>query len=133
MKRIALVYSANPTHGIQGMDMIRWVAMGRRFLSLDYRVRLVTDRRRGLQELEGLRLTSAHSVDWEQQDIVKVCYQASIDLVPPHPNLIVRMCRVVDEESPRRDDHRRDEMLRQQQRVSEIASMVAFNDQENAD
>lgn len=132
MRRIALAYSTNPARGIQGMDMIRWVAMGHRFRRLGYKVKLVTDRRRGMDRLDRLHLASTKRTDWTEFDAVKVCYQASIDIVEPHPHLIVRMCRVVDEEFPRRDDHRRDEMLRQQQRISELAAIVAFNDDENA-
>ncbi|MGE3171750.1 MAG: glycosyltransferase [Planctomycetota bacterium] len=132
MKRIALVYSTNPTRGIQGMDMIRWVAMGHRFRWLGHKVRLVTDRRRGEERLDRLHLSSAQRAEWDKFDAVKVCYQASIDLVEPHPNLIARMCRVVDEKLPERDDHRRAETLRQQQRIADLAAIVAFNDEENA-
>src|SRR5262245_11284875 len=132
MRRIALAYSTNPTRGIQGMDMIRWVAMGHSFRRMGYKVRLVTDRRRGLDRVDRLHLSSAERTDWSEFDAIKVSYQASIELVAPHPNLIVRMCRVVDEEFPKRDDHRRAEMLLQQQRISELASMVSFNDEENA-
>jgi hypothetical protein len=133
MRRIALAYSANPTRPIQGMDMIRWVAMGHRFRWLDYKVRLVTDRRRGMDRLDRIHLTSADRMDWTECDAVKVCYQASIDLIPQgHPHLITRMCRVVDEEYPKRDDHRRDEMLRQQEKIRDLAAIVAFNDEVNA-
>ncbi|MFM8560101.1 MAG: hypothetical protein ACKOC6_10980 [bacterium] len=132
MKRIALAYSANPTRAIQGMDMIRWVAMGHRLRRLDYKVRLVTDRRRGVDRLDRIHLTSADRMDWSECDAIKVCYQASIELVPEHPHIIARMCRVVDEEFPRRDDHRRAEMLRQQELFAERAAVVSFNDEVNA-
>jgi hypothetical protein len=133
MRRIALAYSANPTRPIQGMDMIRWTAMGHRFRWLGYKVRLVTDRRRGVDRLDRIHLTSADRIDWTECDAVKVCYQGSIDLVPQgHPHLIARMCRVVDEEYPKRDDHRRADMLRQQDKIAELAAIVAFNDEVNA-
>lgn len=132
MNRIALCYSANPTRPIQGMDMIRWVAMGHRFRRLGYKVKLVTDRRRGVDRLDRIHLTSVDRIDWSECDAIKVCYQASIDLVPQHPHLIARMCRVVDEEFPKRDDGRRDEMMRQQAKIAEMAAIVAFNDEVNA-
>ena len=113
--------------------MIRWIRMGRGFKSYDFKAHLVTDRRRNARSLRGLSLKSPDGLKWEEYDAVKVCYQASIDLVPPHPNLIVRMCRVVDEHRPKRDDGRRAELMRQQQRISEIASAVAFNDTVNAE
>ena len=56
----------------------------------------------------------------------------SIDIVPDHPTLIVRMCRVVDEEKPRRDSALRAEILRQQERIAASAAMVAVNDELNA-
>lgn len=133
MRRIALVYSANPAHGMAGMDMIRWAAMGKCFKSHGFKTHLVTDRRRDVERFGGVKVKSARSAEWRDYDALKVCYQASIDLVPPHPNLIVRMCRVVDERHPRRDDGRREELMRQQQRISEMASMVAFNDEVNAE
>lgn len=132
MRRIAIAYTANPTRPIQGMDMIRWVAMGHAFRGFDYKVRLVTDRRRGMDRLDRIHLTSADRMDWSECDAIKVCYQGSIDLVPDHAHLIVRMCRVVDEHLPKRDDHRRAELLRQQQVIAERASIVAFNDEVNA-
>ena len=133
MRRIALVYSANPTHGMMGMDMIRWARMGRRFKSLGFKAHLVTDRRRNVERLGRVQVKSTRGAEWQDYDALKVCYQASIDLVPEHPHLIVRMCRVVDEEYPRRDAGRRAELMRQQQRISEMAAMVAFNDVENAE
>lgn len=132
MRRIALAYNANPTRPIQGMDMIRWVAMGHRFRWLGYKVRLVTDRRRGVDRLDRIHLTSADRMDWSECDAIKACYQPSIDLCPPHPHLIVRMCRVVDAEYPKRDDGRREEMMRQQAKIAEMAAIVAFNDELNA-
>jgi glycosyltransferase involved in cell wall biosynthesis len=133
MKKLAIVYSTNPARGIQGMDTIRWAAMGHRFRWLQYKVKLITDRRRGLDRFDRLHLASSRKVNWSEFDVVKTCYQASIDLVEPHPLIVSRMCRVVDEHLPARDDGRREEMMRQQRKISEMASIVAFNDRVNAD
>lgn len=114
------------------MDLIRWTEMGRQLVSSGWGVHLVTDRPAGVCQLQGLPVIDAAEAFWDQYDTVKVCYQHSIDLVPPHPSIVVRMCRVADDERPLRDGIRRVEMLRQQQRISEIARYVAFNDQENS-
>ncbi|MEE9295817.1 MAG: hypothetical protein V3W34_12770 [Phycisphaerae bacterium] len=131
LRSMALVYTKNASRKRAGMDLIRWTEMGRQLATSGWDVHLVTDQPAGVHDLQGLPVVDAAVASWEQYDAVKVCYQHSIDLVPPHPCIVVRMCRVADDERPARDGIRRAEMLRQQQRISEIAHYVAFNDQEN--
>ncbi len=131
MNTIALVYSKDASRRRAGMDLIRWTEMGRQLALSGWGVHLVTDRTGGVVDLLGLPVVDAATASWDQYDAIKVCYQHSIDLVPPHPCIIARMCRVADEERPARDGSRRVEMLRQQQRIHEIAHYVALNDWEN--
>jgi len=62
---------ATPTRPIQGMDMIRWVAMGHRFRWLGYKVRLVTDRRRDVERVDRIHISSASRTEWSEFDAVK--------------------------------------------------------------
>ena len=131
--RVALVYAKDAACPPAGMDMIRWIEIGRHLVQAGCRVHLVTDQPGGVRQLAGLPVIDAASADWDEYAGIKVCYQHSIDIVPEHPSIIVRMCRVVDEHSPRRDAGRRQELLRQQARVAERAGWVALNGPDNAD
>ncbi|MCH8251821.1 MAG: glycosyltransferase [Planctomycetes bacterium] len=132
MPTVAMVYSKDASRQTAGMDLIRWIEMGHQLASCGWTVHLVTDKPAGIRKLRELPVVDAAAASWERYDAVKVCYQHSIDLVPPHPCIIVRMCRVADEHRPKRDHIRRKAVLAQQERVSEIARFVSFNDQENA-
>lgn len=132
MGRIAVVYAKDASSPVYGMDLIRWRQMSRCLADFGHEVDLVTDRPSGVSMLDGLPVCDTAEVSWDRYDAVKVCYQHSIDLVPPHPNIIVRMCRVVDADRPARDALYRKDRLRQQDRVAALARFVAVNDEENA-
>lgn len=127
MSAIAIVYAKSATQLPASMDLIRWKEMGRRFRQCGLDVHLVTDQPDGAKDMGGLPILDARDVDWPRYEAIKVCYQHSIRLVPPHPNIIVRMCRVVDQAFPARDEPRRAELLGDQQRVANIARFVAIN------
>jgi glycosyltransferase involved in cell wall biosynthesis len=115
------------------MDLIRWTEIGRGLRSFGFEVDLVTPRTGGITTLAGLPVRDAACVDWSEYDTIKVCYQRSIRLVPPHPNIIARMCRVTDSVLPVRDAQRRAEILSNQARVRDLARFVAVNDSTNAE
>ncbi len=133
MARIALVYAKNASSPPTGMDRIRWRQIGGHLAELGHEVHMVTDQPAGVRAVNGLPVQRHTDVCWDEFDLVKVCYQHSINLVPAHPALIVRMCRVVDARRPRRDGARRARYLQNQQRIAEVARFVAFNGSHNAD
>jgi predicted deacetylase/glycosyltransferase involved in cell wall biosynthesis len=113
------------------MDMIRWVSLGRALRGFGVEVDLVTDRPDGVGAIADVPVVASAAADWDAYDLVKVCYQPSLRIVPPHRSTLVRMCRVVDQVYPTRDDGHREELLRLQEETARRARWVAFNDATN--
>lgn len=130
--RVALVYTKSAKAPPRGMDIIRWLAIGHALEAQGVEVELVTNHPGGVAAMEGLRVRPAAEAPWDDYDLVKVCYQGSLVAVPEHRAICVRMCRVVDEEFPKRDDGKRAEYLAQQEEIAARARFVAFNDAINA-
>lgn len=129
---IALVYSKSVAMEIAGMDLIRWVEMGTHLRALGYQVDLVTNRPDGLESLAGLPVIDSRFARWDSYHAIKGSYQHSVPLLPEHPRLIVRMCRVAAPDAPDRDLSRRSEILGHQDWIARHARFVAVNDPLNA-
>lgn len=129
---IALVYAKSASREISGMDLIRWTELGRQFQELGHEVHLVTHRSDGVESLAGLPVVDISEVDWQHYYAIKGSYQHSVPLLPEHPRLIVRMCRVASPDEPDRDLSRRDAILAHQEWIAQHVRLVAVNDSLNA-
>ncbi|MGE4618804.1 MAG: glycosyltransferase [Planctomycetota bacterium] len=130
---IALVYAKSASRQLAGMDLIRWTQMGTHLQALGHEVHLVTNRPDGVESLAGLPVIDSQQADWDGYYAIKGSYQHSVPLLPDHPRLIVRMCRVALPDEPDRDLSRRDAILDHQAWIADHARFVAVNDSLNAE
>ena len=129
---IALVYAKSAARELTGMDLIRWTELGKQFHELGHEVHLVTNRPDGIESLAGLPVFDCREANWDHYYAIKGSYQHSVPLLPEHPRLIVRMCRVARPDEPDRDLSRRDEVLAHQKWIANHARFIAVNDPLNA-
>ncbi|MBF0104049.1 MAG: glycosyltransferase [Deltaproteobacteria bacterium] len=127
--KIAIVYTKNPLATMTAMDIIRWVSLSTALARLGIEIDMVTVQNvTSLVIAKGVRVIPVNNATWSEYAIVKACYQRTINHIPDHPRIIVRLARVVGVNDSFRDYAHKDELLECQSRISAKARAIIVND-----
>jgi glycosyltransferase involved in cell wall biosynthesis len=131
--RIAIVFHKNPCGPPTGIDLVRLRAVARGLIDRGVSAEIVAPVAQEQHIEGGIPVLPLEALDQPgRYDLVKTCYHPSIMLLGRFDGPVVsRIVRVVDHESPARDEPFREQLLRCQERIRERAACVVLNNHSN--